>query len=352
MPQAFNIPGVYRTEKDISTVVRPVGTSIGAIVGKANQGPVNQRVLVNTDKQFIQTFGTPVSANDYAHYAAIQFLAESQNLWMVRCTYGDEIYANMTFGTQSSATSAVALSAASTTNVIANYVDGYSQTSQVGDAGNGDIESSTTPADTITIASIGPGTYGNNIGVAIVASASPVSAQYGFNWMYKYDDALNVSAATATWRKVYRINVYTKPEGVTAQAAWGTTSAAQLSAIQPAETFLVSNDPTAKDANGKSLYAPYVINGFSSYIYIKKTALSTVVPTDKSALGIVALLNGYNSISATSDQKSAALALFTDRTKSGIDILMVADAVDSSVSFIVVVFRSSGHFYHPCIRLG
>jgi len=343
MPQAFNIPGVYRVEKDISTVVRPVGTSTGAIVGKANQGPVNQRVLVNTDKQFIQTFGKPVSANDYAHYAAIQFLAESQNLWMVRCTYGDEIYANMSFSSQTSSTSAVNVSAASTTNALAAYVDGYSMTSQVGDAGNGDIEAAVGLTDDILIASIGPGTYGNNIGVAIVASASPVSAQYGFNWMYKYDDALNVSAATATWRKVYRINVYTKPEGVTALAAWGATSASQISAMQPAETFLVSNDPTAKDANGKSLYAPYVINGFSSFIYVQKTGLGTAVPTDKSNLGIVQLQNGFNSISATSDEKLAALDLFKDRTKCGIDILMVADAVDSTVSSDLSYVQKAGN---------
>ena len=117
MPQAFSTPGVYRVEKDLSNVVRPLGTSTGAMVGKTNVGPVNMRMLVSTDKQFVSTFGKPVSASYFAHYGAIQFLGESQNLWMVRCTYGDERYANVAFPNVSagvtSATSASTISASS-----------------------------------------------------------------------------------------------------------------------------------------------------------------------------------------------------------------------------------------------
>src|SRR5574343_9812 len=350
MPQAFSTPGVYRVEKDLSNVVRPLGTSTGAIVGKTNVSPVNMRMLVSTDKQFVSTFGKPVSASDFAHYGAIQFLGESQNLWMVRCTYGDERYANVAFPNVSasvtSATSASTISAMPTSTALADadYADGYTLTTQDTDPGIGDIEEASTISNYLTIASVGPGVYGNDLGVAIVTpSMSAISGANGFNWKYKYDNAADIDNAAAIWKKVYRVNVYTKNSNQDAATAWGTGSSA-ITANTPIESFVVSNDPLAKDANGKSLYAPYVINGYSAYIYIKKANLANLLPGDASAtVGIAQLTGGVNGTSAGSSQKGSALDLYADRTKVGLNILIVPDEIDSTNSADVAYVQKAGN---------
>jgi phage tail sheath protein FI len=350
MPQAYSTPGVYRLEKDLSNVVRPLGTSTGAMVGKANVGPVNQRILVNTDKQFVTTFGTPVSSDNYAHYGAIQFLAESQNLWMVRCSYGDEKYSNVLIPTISagttSATSAASISAMPTSTALADtdYADGYTLRTQDTDPGIGDIEEAANASNYITFASIGPGSYGNDLGIAvIVPSMSAISGANGFNWKYKYDNTPDVDSANAIWKKVYRVNVYTKSSSQDATAAWGTGSSA-ITANTPVESFFVSNDPTLKDANGKSLYAPFVINGVSAYIYIKKAGLANIMPSDVSnTVGVAQLTSGVNGTSAGSSQKASALDLYADRTKVGVNILIVPDEIDTTVTADVSYVQKAGN---------
>ena len=72
-------PGVVITERDISEVIIPAGTSVGALVGGAHQGPTNQRKLITNDKEFVQTFGIPKTgaASEFPYYAALEFLKES-----------------------------------------------------------------------------------------------------------------------------------------------------------------------------------------------------------------------------------------------------------------------------------
>src|SRR3990167_3070401 len=106
MPQRFSTPNVYRVETDESNVVAPAGTSTGALVGWAAQGPSNQRINLTFDKQFIEKFGEPNSNASLAGFAALEFLKESNSLWFVRATSGDEFYANIVLET--SATTSLA----------------------------------------------------------------------------------------------------------------------------------------------------------------------------------------------------------------------------------------------------
>lgn len=76
--------GVYINETDISDRIQAVSTSIGAIVGQSNYGPVNQRTLITSTRQFLETFGKPDAKLTFMHYAALAFLAESQRLYVTR----------------------------------------------------------------------------------------------------------------------------------------------------------------------------------------------------------------------------------------------------------------------------
>jgi phage tail sheath protein FI len=79
----FLSAGVYSKETDLSQVVQVASTSVGAIVGAFDKGPLGP-FFVSTEKQFVETFGKPNPKTSYAYYAALDFLAESKQLWVNR----------------------------------------------------------------------------------------------------------------------------------------------------------------------------------------------------------------------------------------------------------------------------
>jgi len=81
-------PGVYVTERDLSQRIAAASTSIGAIVGPSQKGPVMERTLITSVRQFIETFGPPTPQTSFMHYAALQFLQESSRLYVTRVENG------------------------------------------------------------------------------------------------------------------------------------------------------------------------------------------------------------------------------------------------------------------------
>lgn len=259
----FRAPGIKITEVDVSEVTTPAGTSVGALVGPAYKGPTNRRVLITSDKQFNTTFGTPISgtASEYHFYAAQEFMKESGFMWYVRSTGANDYVGAITV-TNTSATSAqfTATSAAegTTSNLlaIAGYEDG-NKTDKYYPA-----ETSGASTD-LYVSALGAGDYSKDIAISIVTSAdlaatSGINFAYGYNWAGKYP----------TDYQYYRINVYTKEDKTTASEAGWVTGAPAISAVTPDETYIVSNNPLAKDYDGNSMYVKDVINGKSSTIYV------------------------------------------------------------------------------------
>ena len=223
------------------------------------------------------------------------------------------------------------------------YKDGYTISIESDDEpGNGDIEQYVSnKANQLIIASIGPGEYGNDIGVSVIttecADIPALNHQNAFNWKYRYDDEDQVDNddddKDLTWKKVYRINVYVKTKSQTAEAAWGTGMDALLK--DPAESWFVSNDPTAKDSEGNSLYAPNVINGHSDYIYVSRNSVNEArtgagtYAMPHQTYAIYGLTGGSNSKKNNVTEKIAGLKLYADRQKADFDILFNVDAIDT-----------------------
>lgn len=223
------------------------------------------------------------------------------------------------------------------------YRDGYTMSMESDDEpGNGDVEQYQSNKDNqLIITSIGPGKYGNDIGISIItAEAADIPAlnhQNAFCWKYKYDDEDLVDKddpnVDYTWKKVYRINVYAKTPTQTAEAAWGNGLDALLK--DPIEWFLVSNDPMAKDGEGKSLFAPNVINGNSEYIYVSRNSVNAAktgagtYAQPMQTFAIYGLTGGQNSKKNLMSEKTQALKLYSDPQKADIDILFNVDAIDT-----------------------
>jgi phage tail sheath protein FI len=93
---AFQLsPGVNVSEIDLTTVVPSVSTTAGAIVGDFVWGPVNKRILVDSEITLVNRFGEPDSNTFVSFFSAANFLAYGNNLRVVRVVDVDsELHAN------------------------------------------------------------------------------------------------------------------------------------------------------------------------------------------------------------------------------------------------------------------
>ena len=86
-------PGVVVTERDLTTVVPNVSTSIGAFAGAFQWGPVLQRVRIESENELVKTFGEPTADTAEYFWSAANYLAYSNNLLVVRNTEANAINA-------------------------------------------------------------------------------------------------------------------------------------------------------------------------------------------------------------------------------------------------------------------
>ena len=131
-------PGVHVREIDLTNVVPAVATSIGAIAGAFEKGPVSSVTTITSEEQLVQTFGKPqTSSNQFeTFFSAANFLQYGDNLKVVR------------------AESAI-LNAGANSGILIRDDDHYQSDFQDGSGSHGEWAARTA------------GTHGNGIGVDI-----------------------------------------------------------------------------------------------------------------------------------------------------------------------------------------
>jgi len=77
-------PGVNVSEIDLTTVVPAVSTTEGAVAGNFKWGPVNQRVLVDSEDRLVNIFNKPNANTATDFFTAANFLAYGNQLYVVR----------------------------------------------------------------------------------------------------------------------------------------------------------------------------------------------------------------------------------------------------------------------------
>ncbi len=96
---AFQVsPGVLVQEKDLTNVIPAVATTIGAVAGQFNQGPMDEVVSIASEKELAETFGKPDSTNFEYWFSAASFLQYSSSLRVVRAANTSSVNA-VTSGT-------------------------------------------------------------------------------------------------------------------------------------------------------------------------------------------------------------------------------------------------------------
>lgn len=81
-------PGVAVVEKDFTSIVPAVSSSIGATVGAFPWGPVLEPTTVSSENELVRRFGAPNDSNFQSFFTAANFLSYTNNLLLVRADAG------------------------------------------------------------------------------------------------------------------------------------------------------------------------------------------------------------------------------------------------------------------------
>lgn len=81
-------PGVAVVEKDFTSIVPAVSSSIGAFAGAFPWGPVMEPTTVSSENELVRRFGKPNDSNFQSYFTAANFLSYTNNLLLVRADAG------------------------------------------------------------------------------------------------------------------------------------------------------------------------------------------------------------------------------------------------------------------------
>ena len=136
-------PGVQVNEVDLTNVVPAVATSIGAIAGAFEKGPVSTIVNISSEEELVEIFGKPTTTGNQfeTFFSAANFLKYTDSLKVVR------------------AESAI-VNAGANSGILIRDLDHYDASFSTGQGSHGEWAARTA------------GTHGNSLRVEICAEAT------------------------------------------------------------------------------------------------------------------------------------------------------------------------------------
>jgi len=300
---AFQLsPGVQVTERDLTSVVPAVGTSIGGTAGIFQWGPAEQIATISSENELAKQFGKPsTNGTDYRTWlSAASFLAYTSTLKVVRAVNAASL--NATSGVDG---------AAATGALIKNDVD-HDQKFSSGGQGDG------------MWAAKWPGAIGNSLKVSFADSSDYATWTYKDKFDYAPSASTYVSTAGGSVDELHIIVI--DEEGLFSGVP-GTIL----------EKFAgVSKASDAKDSIGRTNFYKNVINQRSEYIWWTDhpdavnnwgslAASTTFDSNHTSAEATVSLAAGADGTISDADKQRAFL-LFANDELVDVNLIFVGDA--------------------------
>ena len=87
-------PGVRVTEVDLTTIVPGAGPTAAAFAGVFRWGPVDERIVIDSETTLVNTFGKPTNLNAETFFTAANYLNYSNLLYVVRAANTTDSSAN------------------------------------------------------------------------------------------------------------------------------------------------------------------------------------------------------------------------------------------------------------------
>jgi hypothetical protein len=157
-------PGVHVREIDLTNVVPAVATSIGAIAGAFEKGPVSSVTNISSEEELLEIFGKPQnSSNQFENwFSAANFLQYSDSIKVVRAGSG-------------------ILNAGANSGILIRDDDHYESSFQDGQGSHGEWAARTA------------GTFGNSIGVEICATSTGYEQELAGSYLTVGEDAIGAT---------------------------------------------------------------------------------------------------------------------------------------------------------------
>ena len=299
---AFQVsPGVSIKEIDATNVVPVTSSSVGGFAGAFNWGPAEQAVLVSSENELAEKFGTPNESN-YNHFlVAASFLKYGNALQVVRASGTGQVNAGVTAGL-----------------LIKNDSDYLTKTSaQLAAAGE--------------FIARHPGALGNSLKVSIVSNTVSFDASSA-----AIQAELNGAPGTSAYAAKYgstgdELHIIVEDQDGLISGTKGTI----LEVFQ-----YLSQASDAKKEDGTSIYYKDVINNQSEYVYWGEHN-SNLTAAGSAATGDVtyassdtviefSLANGADITTVGTDDLQAAFDVLKDKATIDISLLFGAPDADGS----------------------
>ena len=228
-------PGVHVREIDLTNVVPSVATTVGAIAGPFERGPVSSITTIGSEQELVQLFGKPQGDNFEWWFTAANFLQYSDQLKVVR-------------------TESAIVNAGANSGILIRDDDHYLNSFASGQGSHGEWAARTA------------GTWGNSIGVSLCPSATAYEQNLGSS-----NQTVGEDAAGATTIKVDAGTAFNVGDIIsfsTADASSDATAFAHISGDEGNEyevTAIDTHDLTVRlkdDVNGQGVKAVIPDNTF------------------------------------------------------------------------------------------
>ena len=160
-------PGVQVKEIDLTNVIPAVATSIGAIAGAFEKGPVSSIVNISSEEELVEIFGKPKTTSNQFEtwFSAANFLKYTDTLKVVRAGSGH-------------------VNAGANSGILIRDLDHYDASFSTGQGSHGEWTARTA------------GTWGNALRVEICPSATAFEQDLSTNNLV--DGAISLGATTVT----------------------------------------------------------------------------------------------------------------------------------------------------------
>jgi len=287
-------PSVNVTEKDLTTSIPAVATSIGGTCGQFSWGPVEEISLIDTEANLVKRFGLPDDKNFKDWYTAANFLAYGKNLKVVR-----------TVGTGALNASDSVLGTG-TPMLIKNITDFVNNNAAVVTSGE-------------SVFAKYPGVAGNDIVVHAIDATVPANFTA---WLYapEFD---------------------TGPVGTE-------VAIVVLKGGAIVEKFVADTLLTAKDYQGTSTYIENIVAQSSQYIWVEGSNISAELTTAAGAAITFTLVAGADGAAPVDADYRRGFDLFLDADLVDVNLLMQGGAPTLTGQYIV---QSIAEVRKDCIAL-
>ena len=305
-------PGVAVVEKDFTSIVPAVATSIGATVGAFPWGPVMEPTTVSSENELVRRFGKPNDSNFQSFFSAANFLSYTNNLLLVRADAS---------GLKNAVSSGTAIKIKNTTEYLASFVHGEANVGE--------------------FAARYAGSKGNGLTVSMADSATFDA------WDYK--DAFDYAPGTSSYATSVGQGSAEDELHVVVIDEIGTFTGVAGTVLE--KFAFVSKASDAKKSDGTNNYYKDAINARSQYIYWMDhttsvggsgaswgTAAAALNGSHYKLMNAVVthtLSGGADDYALTDGNKEDAFELFSNAEQYDVSLIIAGKASASVATYVI-----------------